>query len=59
VKAASVVVAVAIAATWYGLVALTFSLPPVARAYRRGRRWIDYLTGGVFLALGARLAVGD
>jgi threonine efflux protein len=56
VQVASVVVAVTIAAAWYGLVAVAFSLGPVARAYRRGKRWLDYLTGGVFLALAGRLA---
>jgi threonine/homoserine/homoserine lactone efflux protein len=56
VQVASVVVVVAIAAAWYGLVAVAFSLAPVARVYRRGKRWLDYLTGGVFLALASRLA---
>jgi threonine/homoserine/homoserine lactone efflux protein len=56
VRVASVVVAVAIAAAWYGLVAVAFSLGPVTRAYRRGKRRLDYLTGGVFLALAGRLA---
>jgi len=56
VQVADVVVVVAVAAAWYGLVAAAFSLPPVARAYRRGKRWLDYLTGGVFLALAGRLA---
>ncbi len=56
VQVADVVVVVAVAAAWYGLVAVAFSLPPVARAYRRGKRWLDYLTGGVFLALAGRLA---
>jgi threonine efflux protein len=59
VSAASVLVVVVIAASWYGLVALAFSTPPVARAYRRGKRWFDYLTGGVFLALSGRLAASD
>ena len=48
---------VAIPAAWFSLVALLFSLPPVARAYRRAQRWIDALTGGIFVALGLRLAV--
>ncbi|HEX9035738.1 MAG TPA: LysE family transporter [Ktedonobacterales bacterium] len=47
---------VGISAGWFSLVALLFSLPPVARAYRRARRWIDALTGGVFVALGITLA---
>jgi threonine efflux protein len=59
VKVTSVVVVVVIAASWYGAVALAFSLPPVARAYRRGKRWFDYLTGGMFLALSGRLATSD
>ncbi len=47
---------VSISAGWFTLVALLFSLPPVARAYRRAQRWIDAITGGVFVALGLRLA---
>lgn len=48
---------VSISAGWFSLVALLFSLAPVARAYRRAQRWIDALTGGIFVALGLRLAV--
>ncbi len=47
---------VSISAGWFSLVALLFSLAPVARAYRRAQRWIDTLTGGIFIALGLRLA---
>jgi threonine/homoserine/homoserine lactone efflux protein len=54
--AAAVGIVVATAAGWYGLVACVFAAPPVAAAYRRAKRWIDYATGGVFLLLGGRLA---
>jgi threonine efflux protein len=47
---------VGISAGWFSLVALLFSLPAIARAYRRAQRWIDAITGGLFLALGLRLA---
>lgn len=47
---------VAISAGWFSLVALLFSLAPVARAYRRAQRGIDAITGGIFVALGLRLA---
>ncbi|HEU0026823.1 MAG TPA: LysE family transporter [Ktedonobacterales bacterium] len=47
---------VGISAGWFSLVALLFSLAPVARAYRRAQRWIDAITGGIFVALGLRLA---
>jgi threonine efflux protein len=47
---------VGISAGWFSLVALLFSLGPVARAYRRAQRWIDALTGGIFVALGLKLA---
>lgn len=46
----------AISAGWFSLVALLFSLPPISRVYRRAQRWIDAITGGVFVVLGARLA---
>jgi threonine efflux protein len=59
VQAASVAVAVAVAGAWYGLVALVFSLGPAVRAYRRARRWVDAVTGGVLVALGLRLAVSE
>lgn len=47
---------VGISAGWFSLVALLFSLGPVARGYRRAQRWIDAITGGVFVALGLKLA---
>jgi threonine efflux protein len=47
---------VGISAGWFALVALLFSLAPVARVYRRAQRWIDAITGGIFVALGVRLA---
>lgn len=54
---ASIVVVVLIAVSWYSVVACFFSLEPVARVYRRVKRWIDYVTGGVLVVLGIRLAV--
>lgn len=54
--AAILVGMVSISAGWFSLVALLFSLGPVARFYRRAQRWIDALTGGVFIALGLVLA---
>ena len=54
--AAILVGMVGISAGWFSLVALLFSLGPVARAYRRAQRWIDAITGGVFVALGLKLA---
>jgi RhtB (resistance to homoserine/threonine) family protein len=54
---ASVVVVVLISLCWYSVVACFFSLEPVARGYRRIKRWIDYVTGGILVALGVRLAV--
>ena len=52
VQAASVAVAVTVAAAWYGLVALVFSLGTAVRADRRARRWVDAV-------LGLRLAVSE
>lgn len=48
---------VGISAGWFTIVALLFSLEPVARLYHRAQRWIDGVTGGVFVALGVELAV--
>lgn len=56
-QVASVVIVVLITSTWYGLVACLFSLAPVARVYRRLRRWVDLITGGILVALGVRLVV--
>ncbi|HZR39921.1 MAG TPA: LysE family transporter [Ktedonobacteraceae bacterium] len=56
-QVASVVVIVMIAACWYGTVACVFSFGPIARGYRRIKKWIDYVTGGILVALGIRLAV--
>jgi threonine efflux protein len=56
VQAASVVLMLLIAACWFCIVACLFSLGPVTNAYRRAKRWIDYITGGIFVALGIRLA---
>jgi threonine efflux protein len=57
VQAASVVLMLLIAACWFCVVAYLFSLGPVTNAYRRAKRWIDYITGGIFVVLGIRLAV--
>lgn len=56
VEAASVILMLLINIGWYGLVVCLFSLRPVTRSYRRAKRWIDSITGGVFVALGAHLA---
>jgi threonine efflux protein len=56
-QVASVVVVVMIAACWYGTVAYVFSFGPIARGYSRVKKWIDYVTGGILVALGIRLAV--
>ena len=54
-----VVVAVMVGVTfaWYTAVAALFGLAPVARVYRRARRWIDRVMAAVLIALGARLAI--
>ena len=51
------VVMVGISLAWYTAVAALFGLAPVARVYRRARRWIDRVTAAVLIALGARLAI--
>jgi threonine/homoserine/homoserine lactone efflux protein len=47
---------VSVTAVWYTLVSMLFSLVPISRAYRRAQRWVDAVTGGIFVALGIRLA---
>jgi threonine efflux protein len=47
---------VAIEFSWYCVAAYFFGLPTVARLYRRTKRWIDYITGGVYILLSGRLA---
>lgn len=47
---------VAIAVAWYALAALIFARPRVAAAYVRARRWIERVTGALFVGAGLRLA---
>jgi threonine/homoserine/homoserine lactone efflux protein len=51
-----VVVMLGMASAWFTAVACLFSLPAIARGYRRLRRAIDAVTGCVFLMLAGRLA---
>ncbi|QPC43093.1 LysE family translocator [Kaustia mangrovi] len=55
-QALVVATVVMIAAGWYALVACLVNLPPVAAALRRAHKAMSYVTGFVFVALGARLA---
>ena len=50
---------VVIAGGWYALAACLVSLEQVARVYRRSQRAITAVTGAVFVALGARLALSE
>jgi threonine efflux protein len=56
-KVAVVPLIVGMAAGWYTIVATLFGLAPVARVYRRARRWIDRVMAALLIALGGRLAV--
>lgn len=47
---------VVIAAGWYALAAVIFARPRVAAAYGQARRWIERVTGALFVAAGLRLA---
>lgn len=53
----AVILVVAIEFVWYCVMAYVFALQPVANFYRRAKRWIDYITGGIYVLLGGRLAV--
>ncbi|MGE5290686.1 MAG: LysE family translocator [Micromonosporaceae bacterium] len=55
-RVTAIALVVAIAAAWYSFTACVFSLAAVAGAYRRAQSWIDRLTGGVLIALAARVA---
>ncbi|GHO76549.1 threonine transporter [Ktedonobacter sp. SOSP1-85] len=57
VEAASVALMLGVNIVWYSLVVCVFSLKPVTRLYQKGKRWIGYLTGALFVALGVRLAL--
>ena len=48
---------VATAGLWYALAACAVAYAPVARAYAKARKAIAYLTGGLFTAFGAKLAL--
>ncbi|MGV8918026.1 MAG: hypothetical protein ACOH2R_09565 [Pseudomonas sp.] len=41
-----------ISATWYGMVSVVLSQPRIALAYRRAKKTIDRLCGGLILLLG-------
>jgi threonine efflux protein len=51
-----VVLAVMIAGCWYMVAALLLSLDRVFTYYKKAKRSIDYITGGVLISLAARLA---
>jgi threonine efflux protein len=53
----AVMLVVVIEFVWYCLMAYLFARQPVVRVYRRAKRWIDYLTGGLYMLLGGRLAL--
>jgi len=52
----AVAVMLAMAACWFTVVVVLFSLPAVTRVYRRAKRVVDAVTGCVFVALAGRLA---
>jgi RhtB (resistance to homoserine/threonine) family protein len=44
---------------WYVMLAMTFSLNPVQQGYRRIKRYVNYVFGGLFVYLGFRLAMAQ
>jgi threonine/homoserine/homoserine lactone efflux protein len=50
-------VVVVVSMTWYGVVAIALSLPEIASAYRKRKKAIDRLCGGLILSLGIRQLV--
>ncbi|MCF8481916.1 MAG: LysE family transporter [Rhodospirillum sp.] len=55
VSAAGVMTGISI--LWYGTMAMILGGTSAARAYARARTWIDRIAGGLFIALGLRLAI--
>lgn len=55
---AAAMVAAAVSASWWTLVALAFSTGAVRRYFTRARRYIDLIMGGALVFLGLRLATG-
>lgn len=53
----SVLLMLVIAFGWFTMVACVFSMGPVVKGYLRAKRWLDYLTGALFIVLGVRLAL--
>lgn len=53
---AAAMVAAAISASWWTLIALVFSTGAVRRYFTLARRYIDLVTGGALVFLGIRLA---
>lgn len=53
---AVVLTVVLLAAAWYSVVAMAFSVQAVRRVYRSVGRYIDAVFGGVMIALGIRIA---
>ncbi len=56
-QASTALVMLLISLGWFSIVALLFSLGPISALYRRAKKWIDYVTGGIFVLLGIRLAL--
>jgi threonine efflux protein len=54
---AMLAVVCATASLWYGTVALVLSHATFATAYRRAKRWVDCVCGGLIIALGVRQAL--
>jgi threonine efflux protein len=46
---------VASALTWYSIVSLFMSSPPVMRRFRHARHWIERAAGACFVAIGLRI----
>jgi threonine/homoserine/homoserine lactone efflux protein len=48
---------ITISLSWYGSVAILFSRPAIRNSYARAERLMNYLAGGVLIALGLKIAL--
>ncbi|MBT2187939.1 LysE family translocator [Sphingobium nicotianae] len=56
---AALVLVLILVLSWYGTVVMILATGPLARSYRRGRKWIERVSGVLMIGFGVRLAASD